>query len=139
MIFSTKERRPRLRPDVQERVWALIGGAARAHKMSALQVGGYEDHIHALVLAPTTLSPSQIAQYLKGGSSKAIHEEIPALRSLSWQDGYGAFSVSKSNVPDVIRYIQDQDQHHQKKSFKEEYLEFLEKHGIEYDERYLWG
>jgi hypothetical protein len=95
--------------------------------------------IHALVMAPPTLSPSQIAQYLKGDSSKWIHEEFPDLSEFAWQDGYGAFTVSKSNLDEVISYIQNQRQHHRKKTFQEEYLEFLRKHGVEYDERYVWG
>ena len=139
VIFSTKNREPWLVPDIEQRVWAYIGGIARAHKMTALQVGGVEDHIHALVTAPPTIAPFQIAQYLKGDSSLWIHKEFPLLRKFGWQDGYGAFTVSKSNIPEVIRYIQNQREHHRKKTFQEEYLEFLHEHGIEYDERYLWG
>jgi REP element-mobilizing transposase RayT len=139
VIFSTKNREPWLVRDIEQRVWAYIGGVARAHKMTALQVGGIEDHIHALVTAPATLAPSQIAQFLKGDSSKWMHDEFPALRNFGWQDGYGAFTVSRSNLPEAVRYIQNQREHHRKKTFQEEYLEFLQKHGIEYDERYLWG
>jgi REP-associated tyrosine transposase len=107
--------------------------------MTALQVGGVDDHIHALVTAPPTIAPFQIAQFLKGGSSKWIHQEFPGLSQFDWQDGYGAFTVSKSNIPDVIKYIQRQREHHRNKTFQEEYLEFLRANGIEYDERYLWG
>ena len=107
--------------------------------MTALQIGGCDDHLHALVQAPPIYSPSEIAQYLKGESSKWIHEEFPAMRDFRWQDGYGAFTVSKSDLPEVISYIQSQREHHRKKTFQEEYLEFLNEYGIEYDERYLWG
>lgn len=107
--------------------------------MTVLQVGGVEDHIHAVVMAPPTLSPSQIAQYVKGDSSKWIHEEFPKLRRFEWQDGYGGFTVSKSQLPDVIEYVRHQRAHHKKKTFQQEYLELLEKHGVDYDERYLWG
>ena len=107
--------------------------------MTALQVGGIPDHIHALVLAPTTISPSQMAQSLKGDSSKWIHDEIENMSRFGWQDGYGAFTVSKSQIPEVIQYIQCQREHHQKKTFQEEFLDFLQKHGISYDERYIWG
>lgn len=138
VIFSTKDRNRWLVPDI-ERVWSYIGGIARTHQMTALQVGGVEDHIHALVTAPATLAPSRIAQFLKGESSKWIHEEFRTLRNFAWQDGYGAFTVSKSNLPCVIAYIQNQREHHRKKTFREEYLEFLREHGVEYDERYLWG
>lgn len=139
IIFSTKNREPWLVPDIEQRVWAFIGGIARTHNMTALQVGGVEDHVHALVTAPPTIAPFQIAQFLKGESSKWIHEEFSALRDFGWQDGYGAFTVSKSNLPDVISYILNQREHHRQKTFQEEYLDFLQKNGIGYDERYLWG
>jgi len=138
-IFSTKSRMRFINADIEQRLWEYLGGIARMNKMSALQIGGAADHIHALVLAPASLAPSKIAQYLKGDSSKWIHEEFAGLRKFEWQDGYGAFSVSKSRLPDVIRYIQGQKEHHRKKSFQEEYLELLKRHGISYDERYLWG
>jgi len=139
LVFSTKNRVPYLTHDIEQRVWAYIGGVARKHKMTALQVGGFDDHIHALVMAPPILSPSQIAQCLKGDSSKWIHETFPELRDFAWQEGYGAFTVSKSNLESVVSYIQKQREHHRQRSFQEEYLDFLQKHGIEYDERYVWG
>jgi REP element-mobilizing transposase RayT len=139
IIFSTKNRVNCVKLEIEQRVWAYIGGIARKHGMTALQVGGYEDHIHALVMTPPTLALSQIAQFLKGDSSKWIHEEFPALRDFAWQDGYGAFTVSKSNLPEAIRYIQHQREHHQKRTFQEEYLEFLQKYEIQYDERFVWG
>lgn len=139
VIFSTKNREPWIAQDIEERIWRFIGGIAREHKMTALQVGGVEDHVHALVTAPPTIAPSQIAQLLKGISSKWIHEEFASLENFGWQDGYGAFTVSKSNIPEVIKYIQNQREHHRKKTFQEEYLKFLKANGIKYDERYLWG
>jgi REP element-mobilizing transposase RayT len=107
--------------------------------MTALQVGGVEDQIHALVMAPPTIAPFDITKYRTGDSSKWIHEEFPELRDFAWQDGYGAFTVSKSNVPSVVSYIQNQRAHHQTQNFQEEYLAFLKKHGVGYDERYVWG
>jgi len=139
VVFSTKNRERLIAQEIEGRVWAYIGGIARKHRMNALQVGGIEDHIHALVTAPAVLSPSEIAQYLKGDSSKWIHTEFPRVGHFAWQDGYGAFTVSRSNIPSVIAYIKNQREHHRKKSFQEEYRELLEKHGIEYDERYIWG
>ncbi len=117
VVFSTKNRVAHIKPEIEQRVWAYIGGIARKHKMTALQVGGVDDHIHALVMAPPTLSPSQIAQYLKGDSSKWIHETFPELRDFAWQEGYGAFTVSKSNLESVVSYIQKQREHHQKQTF----------------------
>jgi putative transposase len=139
IIFSTKNREPWVIQDIEQRIWAYIGGIARAHKMTALQVGGMSDHIHALVTAPPTIAPFQIAQYLKGDSSKWIHEEFSALKDFGWQVGYGAFTVSKSNIPVVIGYIQNQRAHHRTRTFQEEYLGFLHANGIDYDERFLWG
>jgi putative transposase len=139
IVFSTKNRTEFISPHIEERIWAYIGGIARHHKMTAIQVGGVTDHIHALVMAPPSLAPFEIAKYLKGDSSKWIHEEYPDLQDFGWQDGYGAFTVSKSNVPGVASYIQNQRAHHRTQTFQEEYLEFLKKHGVNYDERYLWG
>ena len=139
VIFSTKNRVPIIHQDSEARVWAYLGGVARKHRMTALQVGGVEDHIHALIMAPPTIAPSQIAQFLKGDSSKWLHEEFPATRGIGWQDGYGAFTVSKSALPEVVRYIQEQRLHHQKRTFQDEYRTFLHRHEVAYDERYVWG
>jgi len=139
IVFSTRNRVHWIRSEIEQRLWEYLGGIARKHKMSALQIGGISDHVHVLVHAPAALSPSQIAQYLKGDSSKWIHAELERLRNFAWQDGYGAFTVSTSRIPQVVRYIQNQREHHRKKTFQEEYLELLHGHGIQYDERYLWG
>ncbi|HKR02627.1 MAG TPA: IS200/IS605 family transposase [Pyrinomonadaceae bacterium] len=139
IVFSTKNRVKVIKPAIEQRVWAYIGGIARKQGMTALQVGGVEDHVHALVMTSPIISPSQIAQFLKGDSSRWIHKEFPALRDFEWQDGYGAFTVSKSNLPEVVHYIQQQREHHRRATFQEEYLKFLRKHGIKYDERYVWG
>jgi putative transposase len=139
LIFSTKNRVRWLSSEIEQRVWQYLGGIARKHKMTALQIGGTADHIHALVLAPAISSPSQIAQFLEGDSSKWIHDEFQSLRHFAWQDGYGAFTVSKAHLPLVVDYIQNQREHHRIRTFQEEYVEFLQQHGIQYDERYLWG
>ena len=106
--------------------------------MTALQVGGIENHIHALIMARPVIAPSQIAQWLKGESSKWIHEEFPELSKFGWQDGYGIFSVSKSQAPEVIEYIRSQREHHTKQSFEDEYTSLLKLNGIDYDERYVF-
>ena len=139
IVFSTKGRVPYIQPAIAPRVWEYMGGVARAHKMTALQVGGVDDHAHALIMAPPTIAPSKIAQYLKADSSKWMHETFASLAGFAWQEGYGAFTVSKSAIPTVSAYIRNQPEHHRKCTFQEEYLEFLHKHGVEYDERYLWG
>ena len=138
IVFSTKGRNDWLSQGIEERVWAYIGGIARNHGLTALQVGGIENHIHALLMAKPIHSPSQIAQWLTGDSSKWIHETFDEVKMFAWQDGYGAFSVSKSNVPDVIEYIKNQREHHAKQTFEDEYRSMLKLHGVDYDERYLF-
>jgi REP element-mobilizing transposase RayT len=138
IIFSTKNRERWITPDVEQRIWAYLGGIAKENKMKPLQIGGVGDHVHVLLGAPATLAPSKIAQLIKGGSSGWIQDTFPTMKGFGWQDGYGAFTVSKSNVPEVTAYIQGQREHHRVKTFQEEYLTLLQKHEIEYDERYLW-
>ena len=108
IITSTKHRERWITLDIEERVWSYLGGITRENNMTAMQVGGTEDHVHLLPGAPPTIAPSKAAQLIKGGSSKWIHETFPTARGFGWQDGYGAFSVSKSNVSDVVRYIRNQ-------------------------------
>ena len=139
VLFSTKNRERWIAPEIAQRVWAYLGGIAREKDMTALKVGGVEDHVHLVLGLPPTLAPSKAAQLLKGGSSVLIHKNFPALAAFQWQDGYGAFTVSKSNLPEVIQYVEGQREHHRKKTFQEEYRALLDKHGVKYDERYLWG
>lgn len=106
--------------------------------MKPIQIGGIEDHVRLLLGAPATLAPARIAQLVKGGSSVWIHETFPELKDFAWQDGYGAFTVSKSAVPEVTSYIATQREHHRALTYQEEYLALLQRHGIDYDERYLW-
>ena len=107
--------------------------------MKPIQVGGIEDHLHVLLGAPPTMAVSKAAQLLKGGSSKWMHDTFPNLAGFSWQDGYGAFSVSRSNLETVKTYITNQRQHHQGSTFQDEYRALLDRHGVEFDERYIWG
>ena len=137
-VFSTKNRVPALSKEIRERLWAYMGGIARENDMVAKAVGGTEDHAHLLVSLPTTISLAKGVQLIKGGSSKWLHEIFPSLLDFSWQEGYGVFGVSVSHVPETIAYIAGQEEHHRQKSFQEEYLAFLKKHDIPYDERYLW-
>jgi len=138
IVFSTKNRERWIMPDIEQRIWAYLGGIAKDNKMQPIQIGGIEDHVHMLFGAPATLAPSKIAQVIKGGSSAWIHETFPAMRGFAWQDGYGAFTVSMSSVPDVAAYIRSQREHHRMKTFQEEYLALLQKHQIDYKECYLW-
>ena len=138
IVFSTKGRNEWITQDIEERVWAYMGGIARKHEVIAVQIGGTGNHIHIVIMATPKFAPSQIAQWLKGDSSKWIHETFPELGDFAWQDGFGVFSVSKSNVPDVVEYIKNQRAHHAKRTFEDEYVAMLKKHGIDYDDRYLF-
>jgi REP element-mobilizing transposase RayT len=107
--------------------------------MKALQIGGIEDHVHIVLSLPTTISVSKAVQLLKGGSSRWIHDSFVQMGGFAWQDGYGAFTVSKSQLPAVIDYVETQPEHHRSRSFQDEFRMMLAQHEIEYDERYLWG
>ena len=132
-VFSTKERRRLITPDLQDRLYPYLGGIARENKMKALSIGGVEDHVHALISIPSTLPIAKAVQLLKGNSSKWIHETFPNQRLFEWQEGYGAFSIAVSGVNATMRYIESQKQHHQSHSFKDELIAFLEKNGIPYE------
>lgn len=139
VFSSTKNREPLIHQDIEEHLWAYMGGIAKRHGMTPIQVGGIEDHAHVCLGTPTTISPSHAAKHIKGDSSLWIHQVFPELRSFAWQDGYGAFSVSKSAIPDVVDYIKTQREHHAKFSFEDEYRSLLRLHDIDFDERYLLG
>jgi REP element-mobilizing transposase RayT len=136
--FSTKERYPFINSDLESRLWPYIGGIAREHRVKALAIGGTADHLHALLSLPGMMSFAKAVQLIKGGSSKWVHDNFPRFRKFEWQEGYGAFSVSASQVPKTIAYINNQKEHHRKKTFQEEFLELLKKHGIEHDPRYIF-
>ena len=133
-VFSTSERRPWLTPAIRERLWPYLGGIARENDMKALAIGGVADHVHLLLSLPATLPVSKAMQLLKVNSSKWLRETFPELRpqGFAWQEGFGAFSISVSGVEDTIHYIQTQEEHHRKKSFREELEVFLKKHGYDY-------
>ena len=132
-VFSTKERRRLISPEIKSRLYPYLGGFARENKMKALSIGGVEDHVHMLLSIPSTLSIAKSLQLLKGNSSKWIHETFPNQRLFEWQEGYGAFSVAISGVNDTIRYIQSQKEHHAVHSFTDELIAFLDRHGITYE------
>lgn len=139
-VWSTKERRPLISSEIQERLWPFIGGIARENGFKTLAVGGVEDHVHALISLPSTLPISKSIQLLKGGSSKWVNDTFFAVnRAFSWQEGYGAFSIGVSQVDVTVEYIGRQAEHHRRRTFQEEFLAILRKHRIEYDPRYIWS
>ena len=138
-VFSTKHRAPVLTPEIRARLWAFLGGIANRNGIDPLCIGGMSDHAHLLLSLPTSLSVAGAMQLIKGGSSTWLRETFPALRRFAWQEGYGAFAVRVSQLDEIIRYIQHQEEHHCVRTFREEYLGFLQKHGIQYEERYVFG
>jgi putative transposase len=137
-IFSTKERRPLIIPALRQRLWPFLGGIARQNKMKAIEIGGVDDHVHILLSLPATASIAKALQLIKGGSSKWVHETFPEHRLFGWQEEYGAFSVSVSQLDRIVEYIQNQQEHHRKMTYQEEFVALLKKHRIEFIEKYLW-
>ena len=136
LIFSTKDRQPLITSEIRNDLFAYLGGIIRELKGTALIVNGTADHVHMLVRIRPVHAAAQIARLVKANSSKWVHEKWNT--RFAWQTGYGAFSVSESNVGVVSRYIAAQEEHHKKHTFQEEYVAFLRKNNIPYDERYIW-
>ena len=134
VVFSTLERRPLIKDDVQNRLHPYIGGIARENDMAALAVGGVADHVHVLLSLSRTIAVAKAMQLLKSGSSKWLNENFPALRGFAWQEGYGAFSVSISQRDRVADYIHLQPEHHKRMTFAEEFRKLLRAHGIHEEE-----
>jgi REP element-mobilizing transposase RayT len=139
VIFSTKERKKCLPEDFQPKLWAYMAGIAHNQGFEAMIIGGVSDHAHALLLLPPTLPLAKAIQFLKGSSSHWINETHAGDDEFAWQAGYGAFSVSASQTQDVVRYIRNQRQHHERKSLEEEFVDFLKKYGVAYDLAHVLG
>jgi putative transposase len=117
---------------------SFVGGIMRNKKAKLISAGGVSGHIHLFASKPSTIGIGDFVNPVKSNSSRGIHEPYLRLRDFAWQEGGGAFSVSKSEENRVIRYVLDQENHHRKRTFKDELVALLKKHGIEYDKRYLW-
>jgi REP element-mobilizing transposase RayT len=136
-VFATKAREPLLTPEIRERLWPYLGGIARENGMKAIAIGGVADHVHLLLSLPATMSLSKAMQLLKGNSSKWIHETFPALRWFGWQEGYGAFSIGISGIEETCAYVRRQEEHHRTRTYREEFIAFLHRHGTPFDETML--
>lgn len=138
LVFSTKSRLPMITDDLEAELHKYMGGILRGEGGILLEIGGMPDHIHLLAKLKPSIAVSDILRLLKANSSKWVNEEKLKYRKFGWQDGCAAFTVSRSQVDTVTKYIRNQKQHHRKKDFKSEFVELLERHEVEYEKRYLW-
>lgn len=139
LVYSTKHRQQWLTDDVRERLFAYQAGILKQWQSPALVIGGTEDHVHTLFSLSKNYALKKIVEEVKKGSSKWMKtEEGAAIRDFQWQAGYAGFSVSQSNVEGVRRYIQNQAEHHRRMTFQDELRALFKRHGLEYNERYVW-
>lgn len=138
IVFSTKHRQPLILDDIASELHAYLGGICNRLECTPLIVGGYTDHIHIFCLLSKKIALMKLLEELKSHSSKWIKTKGAGFHQFYWQDGYGAFSVNPTEVEVVVRYINNQKEHHAKHSFQDEYRAFLKKYKIAYDERYVW-
>jgi REP element-mobilizing transposase RayT len=136
LVFSTKNRSPFIRAEVRDGLFAYLAGALNGLQCPAIKVGGVEDHVHLLFVLSKTLALCEAVKEVKQSSSIWAKEHVHT--DFYWQTGYGAFSVSRSNEDQVTEYIANQEEHHKKRTFQNEFRAFLRKHGIEWDEKYVW-
>jgi REP element-mobilizing transposase RayT len=129
LVFSTKRREPMIDAPLEERLHPFLGGICRDLACTALAINGFVDHVHLAVRYPPTLSHADLARHVKARSSQWVHETFPALGHFAWQEGYGGFTVSKSSLPKLVEYIQQQKEHHRRTSFVDEFMQILHAHG----------
>lgn len=138
IVFSTKHRQPMIHPPFESELHSYLAGICKNMECQPIKVGGYTDHVHILCMLSKKIALMKLLEEMKSHSSKWMKTKDVSLKDFYWQDGYGAFSVNPSEVDNVIAYIENQHEHHRKKTFQEEYRAFLDKYQIEYDERYVW-
>ena len=139
LIFSTKDRFPCLDPSLRSPLQAYLATVARNAKCACYRAGGTVDHVHLAVRLSRTIAIAGLIEELKTSSSKWLKTQRPELRRFAWQRGYGAFSVGPEDLEALVEYIDNQEDHHKVRTFQEEYLAFLKKYGVQYDERYVWN
>ena len=136
IVFSTKERRKLIPRDMKDRLWSYMAGICKAEAIFVHAIGGMEDHVHLLLQIPSTMSIADAPRVIKTNSSLWMGREQP---KFAWQTGYSAFSVSKSKISTVVRYIREQERHHRKMTFEEEIFALLKKHEMKFDPKYVLG
>ena len=138
IIFSTKNRETFLDSDVRPRMHAYLATICRDFGADLVRVGGVADHVHIVTTLPRPLSQAELIEQIKKTSSKWIKELDPRYRNFFWQRGYAAFSVSPNQLEAMLQYVDAQQQHHRTSTFQEEYRDLLRKHGVHFDERFVW-
>jgi REP element-mobilizing transposase RayT len=138
IIFSTKNREPWIDADLRPRLHAYLATVGRGNGSDVYRVGGVADHVHLLATLPRTFTQADFLEEIKKHSSRWAKEIDPKYAPFTWQRGYGAFSVSRSELDDKIQYVEGQAEHHRTVTFQEEYRRILNEHGIAFDERYVW-
>ena len=138
ITFSTKYRVPMIDEAIEEELFKYIGGICKNLECNPIKVGGYRDHIHILCILSRKIALMKLLEEIKSHSSKWIKTKGDQYKNFYWQRGYGSFSVNPAEIDVVVRYIENQTEHHKKKTFQDEYIAFLKKYNAEYDERYLW-
>lgn len=139
LVFSTKNRRPWLKEKIRPRLFAYLAGIFQQWECPAIVIGGHDDHVHPLFLLSKNYALKDIVEEVKKGSSKWIKTLGAEMSGFSWQNGYGAFSVSESKIAEVRIYTERQEEHHQRMTFQDELRQLFARHGIDVDERYLWS
>ena len=140
IVFSTKNREPFLVQDqVRQGVHAHLASLCGANRSPAIQIGGVADHVHVFCALGRTVAIADLVKEIKRGSTKRLKAQSSELADFAWQDGYGAFSISPSHVPELERYIRNQEKHHRTESFEDEYRRLLAKYEVDYDESYFLG
>lgn len=138
LVFSTKNRETWITASIEADLHKYIAGIIRHIDGTSLEINGMPDHVHILTILPPKLALSDVLRTIKANSSKWIHDTDVKFAAFNWQDGYSAFTVSKSQVDSVQQYIRDQKSHHRDRGYKAELIGLLQKHDIDYDEQYLW-
>lgn len=136
IVFSTKERLPLIKDEWRKRLHSYLGGIVKNLEGIPLAIGGINNHVHLLVGLKSSHRLDYLVRDLKANSSEFIHKELK--EKFEWQKGYGAFTVSPSGIESVRQYVLNQEIHHQRKTFENEYVELLNKSNTAYDEKYLW-
>ena len=138
LVFSTKNRDALIHSKIKDDLHSYLSGICRTLDSECYRVGGFNDHVHMAIILPRTKTLSDLVSSIKSSSSKWMNEENGFQGKFSWQAGYGAFSLGFSQLEKLIDYIDNQEEHHQTKTFKEELLEFFNKYKVDYNEKYLW-